>query len=175
MPQFWLPISDVTAEGREFEYSDQAQWSDWLVAHGLSGAKTESLVARINVLPQGDKAALIRGSMSGEIVLDCDRCTKSYKFPLAIDFDLYEELDPAEDNGDGVEARIREEDGCLQINVGELLWDEFALALPVKPLCDDGCKGLCPGCGVDLNKGECCCQEEEGDPRLAVFRDLKIK
>jgi uncharacterized protein len=46
------------------------------------------------------------------------------------------------------------------------------LALPVSPLCDPHCQGLCPECGADLNKGPCSCQREEGDPRLAVLREL---
>ena len=39
-------------------------------------------------------------------------------------------------------------------------------------ICSNECKGLCPVCGKDLNDGECACQEEEGDIRLAPLAQL---
>jgi hypothetical protein len=48
-------------------------------------------------------------------------------------------------------------------------------ALPLKPLCREECKGLCPSCGADLNKGPCSCKGKKGDPRLAALKKLKDK
>ncbi len=61
----------------------------------------------------------------------------------------------------------------LEFDVQGYLWQQFVLALPAKPLCDPDCKGLCPKCGVNLNEEQCSCQDDEGDPRLAVLRQLK--
>ena len=55
------------------------------------------------------------------------------------------------------------------------LWEEFSLALPVKPLCRPDCRGLCPECGKNLNEGACGCSRDSGDPRLAALRQLKVK
>ena len=44
--------------------------------------------------------------------------------------------------------------------------------LPMRSLCSDGCKGLCPKCGTDLNKSECNCDTTRYDPRFAIFRKL---
>jgi uncharacterized protein len=50
--------------------------------------------------------------------------------------------------------------------------DEFYLALPMKPLCKDDCKGLCPLCGANWNRDTCTCKAEWVDPRLAVLKKL---
>jgi uncharacterized protein len=60
-----------------------------------------------------------------------------------------------------------------QIDLNELLREQFYLALPMKPLCQEGCKGLCPHCGTNLNAGACACTVERTDPRLAVLKTLK--
>ena len=61
-------------------------------------------------------------------------------------------------------------DGLLDI--GELLREQFQLALPMKPLCSDACRGLCALCGTNLNRSECDCKPEWEDPRLAPLKSL---
>ena len=63
------------------------------------------------------------------------------------------------------------------LNFYKIIIDAIALDLPQKLLCSEDCKGLCPGCGADLNVEECRCSEEEKDerlidPRLAKLKDL---
>jgi uncharacterized protein len=45
----------------------------------------------------------------------------------------------------------------------------------MRPLCKEDCKGLCPECGVNLNKGDCGCRSGPLDLRLAGLKNLKIK
>ena len=45
-------------------------------------------------------------------------------------------------------------------------------SLPMRSLCSDDCKGLCPKCGTNLNKSECNCDTTRYDPRFAIFRKL---
>ena len=61
------------------------------------------------------------------------------------------------------------EDGC--VDVGDLARTQFILEMDTKTLCDPDCKGICPGCGVDLNQGSCTCKKEV-DPRLAALAKL---
>jgi uncharacterized protein len=51
---------------------------------------------------------------------------------------------------------------------------ETTLALPMKPLCRDDCRGLCPVCGGNRNLVACACAQRTPDPRLAVLKDLKL-
>jgi uncharacterized protein len=51
--------------------------------------------------------------------------------------------------------------------------EQFYLALPMKPLCRADCKGLCPMCGTNLNRGTCDCKREWKDPRLSALKELR--
>jgi uncharacterized protein len=73
-----------------------------------------------------------------------------------------------EDN-DGI---ILLEEGC--VDVGDLARTAFILEMDTKTLCSEDCKGICPGCGVDLNQGSCTCKKQV-DPRLAVLAQLLEK
>ena len=50
------------------------------------------------------------------------------------------------------------------IDLGDLVREQLYLALPMKPLCAEACKGLCPQCGTNLNRGTCDCRSEWQDP-----------
>jgi uncharacterized protein len=60
-----------------------------------------------------------------------------------------------------------------QIDLNELMREQFYLALPMKPLCQEDCQGLCAQCGTNLNTGTCECHPEWVDPRLAALKELK--
>ena len=58
------------------------------------------------------------------------------------------------------------------IDADEALTEQIILELPLKHLCKEDCKGLCPKCGTDLNIQTCTCDTSEPDPRFDVFRKL---
>lgn len=173
MPEHWIAISDLPAQGREMIFDDQALWREGCEAFSLDVEPGRDLVADFTVMPQPDGGALVRGTLKGSVFMPCDRCAARYELEIDAAYDLFEQLPGEEDTGE--EPRVREVSGELQLDIGALLWEEFALSLPVKPLCAEACKGVCPGCGADLNTEACRCPEDEGDERLAVFRNLKIK
>jgi uncharacterized protein len=63
----------------------------------------------------------------------------------------------------------------VEINPAALAWEEFSLALPVKPLCKENCRGLCPVCGRNRNLESCACDAEKTDARLTALRAFKTK
>ena len=172
MPEVWLTLKDVPADGREFSFSDQSLWTDAWREFNLPYAVKRPLEASLFVLPQKD-GALVRGSISGAISLPCDRCAEDMELPVEESFEVYEQLD-GEDADVREDGWLRQVGDHLELNVGGLLWEQFLLGLPVKPLCSPACQGLCPGCGQNLNLGPCQCEQEQSDPRLAVLRDLKL-
>ena len=99
----------------------------------------------------------------------CDRCLKPFDDPRSVrcDYVLAEEVEN-EDNDDIIVL----EDGC--VDVGDLARTAFILEMDTKTLCSEDCKGICPGCGVDLNQGSCTCKKQV-DPRLAVLAQLLEK
>ncbi len=71
-----------------------------------------------------------------------------------------------QDNDDYVQVR----DGKLDLDAP--ICDEILLSFPMRILCRDDCRGLCAGCGADLNKEACRCTKKEVDPRLAKLAEL---
>ena len=59
-----------------------------------------------------------------------------------------------------------------QIDLEQMVREQFQLALPMKPLCRDQCLGLCSGCGTNLNERRCTCDTRWRDPRLAALEAL---
>ncbi len=62
-----------------------------------------------------------------------------------------------------------------ELDITEDIRDMVILSLPMKPLCSDTCKGLCPKCGTNLNEEKCNCVLEEIDPRLEKLREFVPK
>ena len=58
-----------------------------------------------------------------------------------------------------------------EVDLGELVREAVVLDMDTKHLCSENCKGLCAGCGVNLNHEECRCKPEV-DPRLASLAKL---
>jgi uncharacterized protein len=108
--------------------------------------------------------------------LACSRCLEPFDIPVDAAFDL--RYVPQTDNAGEGEREIAEEDlatayyreGVLDLR--ELLREQFQLALPMKPLCSEDCRGLCPQCGTNLNRGACDCAPRWEDPRLAPLKSL---
>ena len=99
----------------------------------------------------------------------CDRCLKPFDQPKTVRYEtmLAEELE--DEDSDDI---LLLEDGA--VDLGDLARTVFILEMDTKTLCSEDCKGICPGCGVDLNQGTCTCKKEV-DPRLAVLAKLLDK
>jgi uncharacterized protein len=117
------------------------------------------------------------GSAGTELELGCSRCLESFRLPVNASFDL--RYHPASEMTQEEEREVEEEDLETsyyrddQIDLNELLREQFYLALPMKPLCGEDCKGLCPQCGTNRNTGACACDTGWEDPRLAPLKQLK--
>jgi uncharacterized protein len=62
-----------------------------------------------------------------------------------------------------------------ELFIDEIIVDNIILSLPIKTLCSETCKGLCPICGQNLNEGDCDCEIENIDPRLQKLKDFYDK
>ena len=62
-----------------------------------------------------------------------------------------------------------------EINLGEIVGEEIALALPIRFLCREDCRGLCPRCGKNLNQGDCSCNDPDEFSPFSVLKGLKLK
>ena len=119
------------------------------------------------------------GHVKTTLELGCGRCLEPYGLPVDQTFDLRYQPH-AHNTGEG-EVEIEEDDLTTafyendEIDLGHLMREQFFLALPMKPLCESACKGLCVICGTNLNRGACVCSRNWEDPRLAALKQLKVK
>ena len=148
------------------------------------GAESDaySLVAPVElafeILKDRDRFRLV-GDVRTTLELACSRCIEAFRLPVAAHFDLryWPMTDAAGDSeselgDDDLETSYYTND---QIDLKELLREQFYLALPMKPLCQEHCRGLCPQCGTNLNTGRCSCTPAWEDPRLAALKALQTR
>ena len=116
------------------------------------------------------------GRLRTRLELACSRCLEPFEIPVDAAFDL-RYVPQAENAGEG-EREIADEDLATAyyreglLDLGELLREQFQLALPMKPLCTQECRGLCAQCGTNLNRAACACTPRWEDPRLAPLKGL---
>jgi uncharacterized protein len=124
----------------------------------------------------------VRGHLSGPLDVDCSRCLDPIPFGIEQELDLFylrRRVDlPAQQEEEDVELDDRDVvvgyyEGD-RLDLGEVVREQLFLALPLKRLCREECRGLCPTCGRNRNVTDCACPapEEPEDPRLAVLRKL---
>ena len=128
---------------------------------------------RLQVDKDGDEVD-IRGQIRATVPQDCSRCTEGVTSQVTVEVDVRFapkplRVDDAELGRDDLDTDFYVDD---QIDLDGVIETETTLALPMKPLCDPGCRGLCPTCGGNRNLNPCTCAERTPDPRLAVLKTL---
>jgi uncharacterized protein len=125
----------------------------------------------------------------GEVIftadLICSRCVDPYPFANRSPFHLRFAPRPEGPAEETVEVEIASEDELdtgfyvgRSIPLRELATEQIQLTIPMKPLCEDRCLGLCPHCGKNRNRESCPCQTSVVDERwgaLAGFREELLK
>jgi uncharacterized protein len=123
----------------------------------------------------GEKLGLL-GSVRAVVGFECDRCLAILSLPVEQSFDLVY-VPPL---GTGDEHELGEGDLSLAfyqdgiIDLDDLAREQIELALPMARLCSEGCRGLCPECGANLNHSDCACNIEV-DASWAALKELKSK
>jgi uncharacterized protein len=126
----------------------------------------------------------VRGRLTGVVEPDCGRCLERYGLPVQQELDLFY-LPRAAGSPDDQEEEVELSDRDVvvgyydgdRLDLAEVMREQLLLAVPLKSLCSEDCRGLCPSCGKNLNTGACDCAPPEApeDPRLAPLRRLVPK
>ena len=130
---------------------------------------------RIKIHKDKERFRLV-GTVSTVLELTCSRCLEPFPMPVNASFDL--RYLPHAENVAGSSEEVEDEDMSEAfyrddvIDLGQLMEEQFYLALPMKPLCQADCKGLCSHCGTNLNVATCDCQVRWEDPRMAGLKAL---
>ena len=134
---------------------------------------------QVEVRKDASKVRLV-GHVRTTLECACSRCLEPFAVPVDSAFDLlFLPASGAGDQGDDDEQEVREDDVGVayykddEIDLGDVMLEQFHLALPMKPLCRQDCRGLCPVCGINRNRETCDCRTDWVDPRMEPLRKLK--
>ncbi|MFQ5344327.1 MAG: DUF177 domain-containing protein [Mariprofundus sp.] len=175
MQRHWLvTLQNLAATGRQWDANvsgsllqDQGIGS----VQALSGLSSD-VHWQVELERVGDVYRLW-GQWQGLIRRQCSRCN--------VEFDWQAEGRTAWEFRVGEDPQDAESDSVCEymappgeINMLDLLREDIWLAWKADVICSDSCRGLCQGCGVDLNRETCQCAQDKSDHPFAALRGLKL-
>jgi uncharacterized protein len=122
----------------------------------------------------------VKGTLEVEVETGCSRCLEPMKIPVKKSFDLFyrshKSVGPIRQDEE-IELKSPDLDIGFYVGAGmefnDTLREQILIELPMKPICQLGCQGLCPHCGANRNIAPCGCADAEWDPRWASLGTLK--
>ncbi|HET6461963.1 MAG TPA: DUF177 domain-containing protein [Syntrophales bacterium] len=170
-------INNIPDEGLKISLHKDSDWFQDLLSEK---EKKSFSIERIEVSCQAKKireTVFIDGSLETTVASNCCRCLEVTLLPVETSFRY---VFVPEKNRSKQEDELSVED--LEyvyyqddvIDLDNLIFEQVMLQIPIKVLCADTCKGLCPHCGMNLNTANCGCHTEYADERLAVLKKFKV-
>ena len=134
----------------------------------------DNVIGRIECTVSCDKTSTgyrIYGNIVCNNKFSCDRCLIEYKKKINTSFNtiLTNNKDIVRDkNTDVIMFTISDD----FVDLSGILHDIIEIEKPIKRLCSDDCKGICPSCGLDLNHNDCSCKHNSSNNELNKLKDL---
>jgi uncharacterized protein len=156
----------------------KASFSETQLAVGSKIAVLDGVVeSDLKVTLNGDRVD-VTGDLTAGLKLICCRCAESFSQSLDKSFVVEYWPDPhVEKEGEEHELTYGDlEIGFYrndEIDLCGVLSEQITLEIPMKPVCREGCKGLCEICGTNLNNSSCRCERRSVDPRLDVLAEIR--
>lgn len=110
----------------------------------------------------------VHGRFTGQQTAECVRCLEPINQRLTTEIKQLYEYPPTS------KAEFVVTD-TGHLDLAPVLREDLLLAMPMRPLCKPDCKGLCPNCGQDWNKGVCDCDRDDINPQMVVLKKLLDK
>lgn len=137
------------------------------------GAAFQNPVTVELTVTKSQSQLICRGKIEAPVVLECSRCLNEYRQSLSPDIAFVVDLGGTQDQEKSEEeGYFLADPASAHFEIDQLVRETVLLSLPLKPLCSEGCQGLCPVCGTDLNKSRCGCKRENLDPRWDQLKNL---
>ncbi len=174
-----INVIDIPEEGLELDFKEEREGLEDLIKNDVNEIELLAPAVYHLFIKREGTVIFIKGGIDTRLGFVCSRCLK--RFERDIHWEMFYNLTQGERYVFEKERELEVDeldvsffDGEV-IDTREIFSEQFFLEMPIKPLCMDGCKGLCPRCGADLNKGDCgCSRDRDIDPRLAILKGLKI-
>jgi uncharacterized protein len=173
-----LRLEDIPEGGLDLEWEeDRTSLLAYLKGLSRIDFDFESPLSAEVKIRKTDHTLFLQGNVRAVLRLQCVRCLKDFSYPLASTFDLA--LHPSRETSLGEEKELSEDDlesnffEGGEIHLSEIACEQIFLEIPYQPLCNEGCKGICQGCGKDLNLSDCQCASKAAASEPSAFERLK--
>jgi uncharacterized protein len=174
-----IRVDDIYPEPKELRFSESIETLNEVYAKSaVREYRFPPALAVDLTYYRAGRQLFFHGRLRGTLQAACGRCLQSFPVELNKEFEFI--LTPRPVNpGRGAEELNRDDLGLSyysteEIDLSPLISEQVILALPTRPLCAEDCRGICGGCGANLNAETCACSSSAGDPRMAIFRTLKV-
>lgn len=173
-----VSVSKIPEGGMHLRFEkDEAWFQERLVASQAEIFVVRNIAAECTVR-RLKETVFVTGTVTAEVEMPCCRCLEETVLPLAASFKYTFAPSPDESRE---ECELTAEDlDCAYyhedtIDLDEIVFEQIVLQVPIKSLCQESCRGLCPHCGGNLNRVSCQCRNDVVDERLAVLKTLKVQ
>jgi len=172
-----LSIKEMEVRDLAFDHA----WQPGEIDFTDSGATQKGPLAAKGVaklLPDAGDEVEVKGRVTAEMEVECDRCLQPASIRVDAPFDLFYKPAGAEEESEETEIDEGEaEMGFYKmpgLELEEILREQVLLQLPMQRLCRPDCKGICPVCGGNRNEVECHCEMHPADDRWSGLRDIHV-
>ncbi|MFN2376511.1 MAG: DUF177 domain-containing protein [Candidatus Binatia bacterium] len=162
-----IRVPDLKEEVRQFAFFEPAAAVNARIA-ASPGADDQHFARDLAVqaeIYRSERDVHFSGSVEGEVTARCARCLDDFERPLRRDFRFVILPAPAVDDDADDDEGVDHYSGD-DLDLSPLVTEQALLALDSMPLCSPDCRGLCKGCGANLNREECRCTAESREPTL---------
>lgn len=173
-----INVSSIPEEGINLRFERNGEWfQQRLPEAGLA----DFVLDRVDVACMVRKMkenVFIEGSVTTAAEMPCSRCLEATRLSFQSSFHYTFAPSPSLPQED-VELTLTDLDFAHYeedaIDLDAAIFEQILLQIPLKPLCAESCRGLCPHCGVNLNATSCDCRGELLDERLAILKQFKAQ
>ena len=166
-----IKINDIPPEGLSLELANTLDLFN-------TGSASTDFTALFSIKPSGPGLFQVAGQVQAKTELECSRCLKPFAYP--IETELSVELAPASSLVSGAEHELDRSELDTEFYQGDeidpvaIVREQLLVAIPMVPLHDVNCKGLCPVCGKNLNEADCgCSRDDQGTfGAFSVLKDI---
>ncbi len=164
-----LNIQNLTEGNHSFEFTvddKDIHLEDYKVFKNEINIRSE--------LEKRDKNIFVLNHVQTQAVFECDKCLVNFTVNIEDEFKLSFTSDKkyAEYKSNDEEMVQLIMPNTREIDLAAGIRDSLILTLPMRVVCSDSCKGLCPGCGINLNEATCQCINETIDLRWVSLKNL---
>jgi uncharacterized protein len=176
---FILKLDEIPEEGLDLKWKEErASLLAYLESLSKIDFDFETPLESEAKIKKTGQMVFIMGRVQSTLRLQCVRCLKEFIYPLSSTFELT--LRPLKEapSQEEIELSHEEIESSFfkegEIHLSEIACEQILLEIPYQPLCQEGCKGLCPICGKDQNLSSCECVKEEFPSGFSVLKKLKL-